>query len=356
MKKYILVAFFMISLSAIQAQNKINWRTFEEVEKLQKTTPKPVLIDTYTSWCGWCKHLDKTTFKNTEVINTLNTHFYAIKFDAETKDTITFLDGKKYINTRALSGKSSRSPHDLAVQLLQGKMSYPSMVIIDKERKYPHVIGGFKDNIGLMSYLLMYQNDLYKSTNVQEFEFFFNQTFKEKTLKQCKNKKEINWMTADEAFKANQKDTSKQILIQLYIDKNPICRTMDSTTFKNEVIVDYINQNFYPVKFNIFSDEVFKLGSTEFKQSSQPNKIHEFVLQLPRNGNRIVVPHTYVIKKAGVLSNRAAQFMTPQLMEVWLDYLTQVNNHKTKLIFQEYAKSFQYKVNYEQDPSTKSKK
>ncbi len=46
---------------------------------------KLVLADFYTSWCGWCKQLDKTTFADPEFMQYVNDHFIPVKLDAEDK-------------------------------------------------------------------------------------------------------------------------------------------------------------------------------------------------------------------------------------------------------------------------------
>src|ERR1700753_3068730 len=74
---------------------KIEWLTIDELQAAYQKEPRPVLVDVYTSWCGWCKVMDKQTYTNENVINYINSHYYAVKFDAETKDSVSFA-GKKF--------------------------------------------------------------------------------------------------------------------------------------------------------------------------------------------------------------------------------------------------------------------
>src|SRR5688500_17422950 len=90
----IIVSFTRLSTPPSEA-DRIKWMTWKEVQEAQKKQPKKVFVDAYTDWCGWCKRMDATTFSNPEIIKYVNKNFYAIKFDAETKDVITF-KGKSY--------------------------------------------------------------------------------------------------------------------------------------------------------------------------------------------------------------------------------------------------------------------
>lgn len=57
--------------------------TFEKAVKQAKSTGKLVFIDVYTTWCGPCKEMAATTFKDKEVGALFNKRFINIKVDAE---------------------------------------------------------------------------------------------------------------------------------------------------------------------------------------------------------------------------------------------------------------------------------
>jgi len=111
------------------AQNsEIEWLSFEEAVELDSKDSKKFFIDFYTSWCGWCKRLDAVTFKDAEVVDLINEYYYPVKFDAEQKETINF-GGTDYVFVKPPT--SRRGYHELAATIMQGKMSYPTMVILD---------------------------------------------------------------------------------------------------------------------------------------------------------------------------------------------------------------------------------
>lgn len=123
---------FIISAFAGNAQTKdnpkINWMTFEQAVEANKKEPRKIFIDVYTDWCGWCKKMDVTTFSHPQIVAYMNEKFYAVKLDAEMKDTVV-LNGHTFVNPNPTARRSS---HQLAVSLLNGKMSYPTTVYLDE--------------------------------------------------------------------------------------------------------------------------------------------------------------------------------------------------------------------------------
>jgi len=124
-----------------QEQESIKWYSFEEAIKLNEGFPKKkIIIDVYTDWCGWCKKMDAVTFDHQEIIQYMNAHYWAVKFDAEGFDTITF-NGVKYVNPKPPGTK--RSTHQLAVTLLSRQMTYPSYVFFNENNQLLTVVKGF---------------------------------------------------------------------------------------------------------------------------------------------------------------------------------------------------------------------
>lgn len=67
---------------------------FKAAKALAKKENKLIFIDAYTTWCGPCKLMSKTVFKEKAVGDYYNEHFVNLKVDMETSEGI-FL-GKRY--------------------------------------------------------------------------------------------------------------------------------------------------------------------------------------------------------------------------------------------------------------------
>ncbi len=132
---------------------KINWLSLEEAQEMNKKNPKKILVDMYTHWCGPCKLMDRSTFTNAEVIKHVNENYYAVKFNAESPDPVSF-KGQTFSNPgyNAQKGPNRRnSRHQFTASLnLRG---YPTLVIFDQNLKQLRSIVGYKKPAQLLQAL-----------------------------------------------------------------------------------------------------------------------------------------------------------------------------------------------------------
>lgn len=129
---------------AQDSHSEIEWLSFDEAMKRNEKEPKIILIDFYTDWCGWCKKMDKATYENPDIAAYISKNFYAIKFDAEQKEPISF-QGKEFTNRGPQSGRRGKGTHDLAISLLNGKMSYPTTLFMTSSMEIITPIPGYQD-------------------------------------------------------------------------------------------------------------------------------------------------------------------------------------------------------------------
>ena len=120
----------------VHDKEKINWLTMSEVKELYAKNPKPILIDVYTDWCGWCKQMDKTTYRDDKLAAYINAKYYAVKFNAESTDTITF-NNIKYAYNQQLK------TNELAMYLTYGRLEYPHTIFLSSPSAQPAPLSGY---------------------------------------------------------------------------------------------------------------------------------------------------------------------------------------------------------------------
>ncbi len=148
----------------------IHWYTFGEAVELQNKNPKIIMVDVYTSWCGPCKMMSAYTFGNEIIAKYLNEHFYPVKFDAETWDSVTF-NGFVFKNNNPPG--TQRPVHDFAISILDGKLSYPSVVFVDSDIKRVQTIVGLHRANEFEPIIKFLGSGDYKSKNFEEFKKTF---------------------------------------------------------------------------------------------------------------------------------------------------------------------------------------
>ncbi|MCC7246118.1 MAG: DUF255 domain-containing protein [Saprospiraceae bacterium] len=143
----------------------VNWMTLDQAIEKSKTEKRKIFIDVYTDWCGWCKHMDSTSFSQPAVANYLNEKFYAVKFNAEQTGDLNF-QGKtwKYIKN------GSRGYHELASHWLNNRLSFPTSVFLDENMNTIQPLAGYLDAAKLEAILHYFGTDSHRTTPWESYE------------------------------------------------------------------------------------------------------------------------------------------------------------------------------------------
>ena len=172
MKKLLLALLLVSGISTAFAQapepeadNDVQWHNFEEATGKLEKEPRLMFFDVYTDWCGWCKRMDQTTFSNPVISRLLNESFYPIKFDAEQKEEIVFRG-----RTFKFIANGRRGYHELAGEILGGKLSYPTVVVIDENFNIVQSIPGYRTAPEMEQILKFFSTGAYKTTAWEKFK------------------------------------------------------------------------------------------------------------------------------------------------------------------------------------------
>jgi thioredoxin-related protein len=330
------LAFFCCSifiLSYFKAQTEkdglVNWLSIKEAQQKNKEVQKPFIIDIYTDWCGWCKHMMKTTYSNAGIANYINSNFYPVKFDAETKDTIEY-NGKIYKPT----SKEPKTPHELAIKFLGTSLSYPSTMFVTNNFEYNLLSQGFIEDKKIEPLLIFMVENAWRNSVYDEFSKHFNRTFIDTNYV----KTQVKIYSVSELEKL-QKKKPKKVLVNINADFCNTGRVMTQTTFVDTLIASYINKYFYLVNINAASNDtiIFK-NEKYFKVLTNNFPLHSLALKF--SNNKLSLPTLCLLDENLNTIDALNFYQSPERIKPILAYIGS-NSYKTKTFndfMQEYTK------------------
>jgi thioredoxin-related protein len=87
MQKLLIITLLLVAGGQLKAQSdktdKVVWLDWNAGYEKATKEGKIVLVDAFTTWCGWCKKMDADTYANPQVVKYINEHFVAVKFNPE---------------------------------------------------------------------------------------------------------------------------------------------------------------------------------------------------------------------------------------------------------------------------------
>lgn len=322
-----LLLFINIISFSQSEEGLVKWLTIKEAQELNKKQPKPFLIDVYTDWCGWCKHMMKTTYSNPNIAGYINQFFYPIKFNAETKDTIEY-NGKIYKPT----SPNPKTPHELAIKFLGNSLSYPSTIFVSNNFEYNLLSQGFLEEKKLEPLLVYTVENVFKSTPYEEFATQFNNAFYDTTF----TKGTVKSYNIREIEKL-QKKKPKKILVNIYAGFCNSCKVQNATTLKDTSIVNYINKHFYLMNFDAESnDTIMFRGEKCYKTVLNGYPLNTFSLRA--TNNRLQFPSIAVLDDKQNTLDALNAYLTPKTLLPILKYYAE-DKYKT-ISWPDYIKAY----------------
>ena len=156
-------ALFLTSAANAQQVNWLSWEEAMDIASREGNTKK-VFVDVYTDWCGWCKKMDKDTFQNPEVASYMDTNFLMVKLDAEDKNSKKF-KGRTF--DFVPSGR--RGYNQLAAYLLNGRLSYPTVVFMDEKLNLLSPVPGYQKPGPFLNIARFFGDNIYLEKSWQDY-------------------------------------------------------------------------------------------------------------------------------------------------------------------------------------------
>ena len=160
------ILFIAVSYRPAPPKEKIEWMTIKEALEKSEKEKRPILVDLYTDWCGWCKVMDKKTYTNKNLASYITEKFYPVKMDAESRKAIDF-NGKTY------QFNKEYKTHDLAIFLTGGQLAYPTTVIIPTDGSQPQAIPGYLEPKDLEPIVKYFGEGKYGKISFTEYQKSF---------------------------------------------------------------------------------------------------------------------------------------------------------------------------------------
>lgn len=335
--KRLKILFILLTLNlpllAQPEEGLVKWLTIKEAQELNKIQPKPFLIDIYTDWCGWCKHMIKTTYSNPNIAGYINQFYYPIKFNAETKDTIEY-NGKIYKPT----SPTPKTPHELAIKFLGNSLSYPSTIFVSNNFEYNLLSQGFLEEKKIEPLLVYTVENVFKTASYDDFSAQFNHTFYDTVF--AKGALKFYTLKEIEKLQKSRPGVTKKILVNIFAGFCNSCKVQNATTLKDTSISNYINKHFYLINFDAESNDtiIFK-GEKCFKTLLNGYPLNTFALRV--TNNKLQFPSIAVLDDKQNHLDALNMFLTPKALLPILKYYAE-DKYKT-VSWADYIKAYNEK-------------
>ncbi|NPA68514.1 MAG: DUF255 domain-containing protein [Chlorobi bacterium] len=320
--------FFGILTVAQSVRDSVKWISLEDAGNLFLKKQKPILIFFYKNNCDSCLLQQTTTFSNPEVANYINVLFYPVKINAETKDSLKFFDGTYYKN----SGKYGKI-HDLVYKLAGTKDSFPAMTVFGR-RADGRTFYGYKNRDEIFRILIYYAEDIDVSTSFEDWYKYHRKGYPP-GQKQIITRLRVRWKTLDEALELNKKEPRK-ILLNFYNYNKISCSLLRTQTFNQKQIAEYLNENFYPVNIDVFSQDTLRIMGQTYINENKSYKYHQ--LPIAALDGKMVFPAFIILDENEKVLIKVREYMTPEKFEPLMKYYG--GDYYKKESFEDFLKKF----------------
>ncbi len=137
---------------------------------------------------------------------------------------------------------------------------------------------------------------------------------------------QVQWMSIEEALERS-KTEKRKIFIDVYTDWCGWCKRMDESTFVDPAVAEYLNANYYPVKFNAEQQEdvLFNSKTYSFRKNGSRG-YHELAAEWLNN--RLSFPTVVFLDDVQNVIQPIPGYLDGAKLETILNYFG-TDSHKT---------------------------
>lgn len=140
LKYYVLLIGLLLFSTSVQAQ-ELKWHSFDDALVIAQQTERPILVDVWAPWCGWCHKMKKESYP--QLPKELVQQFVLTRLNRDDHETEYQYKGQKLTSLR------------LAQKL--NAQTVPTVVILSADGNYLFHVSGFLTKEKLQAVLLQIQ-------------------------------------------------------------------------------------------------------------------------------------------------------------------------------------------------------
>ena len=312
-KKGIWMLFILLSNFVGKAQQEsVKWLTLEEVREQYRQEPRPYLFDFYTQGCTKCRQMQRTVYTDPIVASFVNRHFYPVRVDMHSADTLVFRE-KNYEpvwrDHELISG--------LAMEMLDGNLTCPSTVFVHDAAKFKLNVPGALTVSQMRGYLVYLIENAWKSVTPEEFVNDFELVFEQET-----NEPDAfpAYWTAFTDLEHERQIRPKKILLFLEGSWNNSGKMMERILFADSLFSTEIQEHFYCLRLDVQACDTIPFFRHTFHNAGpQHHHLHQLAIAL---SNKILrVPGIYFFDEEGKLMESFFYYISPRKGQLILDYI-----------------------------------